>query len=442
MQELGVRPSVKANSVNQAPSRSAWIVVAFLCALSAFSYLDRYIIALLAQPIIDDLKIDATRIGLLIGLGFGLLYALAAPPLGHFLDTRNRVRFVGFGVMLWSASTVASGFAPNYSILMITRAGVAIGEALLVPAAVSLISDLFAPQRRALPIGMFMAVATLMNAGAFLVGGMALTLAMGLADVIPMTPWRLTLLLVGAPGVLLGLIWLFAIREPARTGVQATSGEANLAAALRHLRTHAGFFVPLLLAFGVSAISTYGFISWITTVLVRSYNQSLIEAGSLYGAVGMTGAALAAFFWPSIGGFHIRKGVEIRNVATMAAGLALGHSAIVCLLLVDSAPLALALIGVTAFGHASAGALAVLIIQGISPPLMRARIASLYILSGNVIGLTLGPALAPWIAEHVFSGPDALRTSLALVAGVAAPITVGLLLLSLTTFARARAAAV
>ena len=67
-------------------STRAWYVVALLCAMAVMSYLDRYIIALLADPIIAEFAITTTDIGLLIGLGFGLVYAIAGVPIAHWLD--------------------------------------------------------------------------------------------------------------------------------------------------------------------------------------------------------------------------------------------------------------------------------------------------------------------------------------------------------------------
>lgn len=94
----------------------AWYTVALLCAMTVISYLDRYIIALLADPIMAEFAITATDVGLLIGLGFGLVYALAGLPLAHWLDHGNRVRIVAFGVLLWSLYTASSGLAPDYNI--------------------------------------------------------------------------------------------------------------------------------------------------------------------------------------------------------------------------------------------------------------------------------------------------------------------------------------
>ena len=60
-----------------------WYIVGLLCLIAVLSYLDRYIIALLADPIMAEMEVGATEIGLLIGLGFGLLYALAGVPVAQ-----------------------------------------------------------------------------------------------------------------------------------------------------------------------------------------------------------------------------------------------------------------------------------------------------------------------------------------------------------------------
>src|SRR5580693_4467202 len=93
---------------------------------------------------------------------------------------------------------------------------VSIGEAVLTPAAVSLIADMFAPDRRTLPTSLYTAVASLMGVGAFAVGGAAVDLATRLSPVVGLEPWRLTLVLVGAPGLLLAAILAFTGREPDR----------------------------------------------------------------------------------------------------------------------------------------------------------------------------------------------------------------------------------
>src|SRR5580693_4273673 len=197
------------------PSRRWW-TIALLGLLLAVSFVDRQILALLVNPIGKELGLSDTRLGVLYGAGFGILYSLAGLPLAQWLDRSARIRIVVFGVVAWSCATIAAGFASDYWTLLACRSGVAIGEAVLTPAAVSLIADMFAPDRRTLPTSLYTAVASLMGVGAFAVGGAAVDLATRLSPVVGLEPWRLTLVLVGAPGLLLAAILAFTGREPDR----------------------------------------------------------------------------------------------------------------------------------------------------------------------------------------------------------------------------------
>ncbi len=53
------------------------------------------------------------QLGLISGLYFALFYCLIAIPVGWLADRTNRVRVLSFACALWSAATVACGFAPT-----------------------------------------------------------------------------------------------------------------------------------------------------------------------------------------------------------------------------------------------------------------------------------------------------------------------------------------
>lgn len=415
------------------PLARAWTIVCALCLLAVLSFLDRYIVALLAQPIMADLKISATDVGLLIGLGFGLLYAVSSVPLANLLDRRNRVPLVAGGVVLWSASTIASGFAPTFGILMMSRAGVAIGEAVLVPATVSLIGDMFAPHRRALPIGLFMATSTLMGGGSFLIGGLVLGWAQMAGPGLGMAPWRLTLTAIGGFGLIAALVWLAIAREPVRQRQPGEAMDISLADTLRWLATHARFFVPFYLAFSASAVASYGFLSWSTTILSRSHGLSTAVAGAHFGTIGMVAGGTAALVWPWLGNLRIRKRDISGAIGLVAGGLSIGNLCVLALIGVHSLWVTEILMALAIFGHGAAAALAVLIVQAVAPAAMRARLTSFYMLAGNFAGLIFGPPLVAWLSEHVFSGSDALRLALSVTAAVAAPCAAGLLVASART---------
>lgn len=415
------------------PGARAWYIVALLCLLATVSYLDRYIIALLAAPIMEGLDISETQIGLLIGVGFGLVYSIAAFPLAHLVDRGVRVRIVAAGVVVWSAATIGSGFAPTFEVLLFTRVGVAIGEAVLVPAAVSLIADLFPLKRRTLPIGCFMAVSALMGSGAFIIGGFAFDMAVKFPGV-GFEAWRMTLVFVGAPGLLLALVWWLTVREPPRRIEMASDEVVSIQSLLEFLSARWQHYVPIFLALGLQGIGIYSFISWTSTILVRSYDLSVAQAGYYYGTFGLVAAAIASVFWPACNSFVTRKGRPELSLVFLATGLALALLSMASLHIIKDVVLAAVMIGIATFAFAAAGTLTVLIFQAAAPSRLRGKVVSLYMMTGNLIGLVIGPPFSAWLAGALFDGPHALRSSLALIGIVLAPAVGGLVLLSMRKY--------
>src|SRR3546814_17380129 len=86
-----------------------------------------------------------------------------------------------------------------------------------------MISDLFSPKARAFPISIFFASGMMGAGGSFIVGGavVAALTALVASGILPSwaQPWRLTFIAVGIPGLLIALLLLFRVREPARTEV-------------------------------------------------------------------------------------------------------------------------------------------------------------------------------------------------------------------------------
>jgi MFS family permease len=400
--------------------RRPWSIVGLLCLLAILSYLDRYIVALLANDIMRDLHISDVQIGLLIGMSFGLLYSIISLPIAYFLDRGSRVRLVLAGVVIWSACTMASGLVQGYAPLFALRAGVAVGEAVLTPAAISLIADMFPRERRTLPTSLYMATSALMGAAAFIIGGALFAIATRIAPETGLAPWRVTMTLVGCPGLILAAVWAF-VRDPGRR--EARAAATSIPAAARYLWSRRRLYGLLYGGLGLSALGSYAFIAWGVTIIIRSYAMPVASAGYIYGSAGLVAAVAASIGWPALTEWCRRRGRHGAPIALLALGLCLGH---VCLALLSLAPRpgpGLVLMGLATFCFATGGSLPVLAIQFAAPDWMRAKLVSLYMLIGNLIGLVLGPPLCAALAEHLFDGPDALRSSLAVMGAVLAPLT-------------------
>ena len=111
----------------------AWSALAILCFAYVLNFLDRQLLSILAKPIQDDLGLADGQLGLISGLYFAVFYCVLAIPVGWLADRTNRVRVLSLACALWSAATVACGFASSYPQLVAARMSVGIGEAGGVP---------------------------------------------------------------------------------------------------------------------------------------------------------------------------------------------------------------------------------------------------------------------------------------------------------------------
>ncbi|KTF67953.1 spinster family MFS transporter [Sphingomonas sp. HT-1] len=196
----------------------AWYVLSLLLLVYILNFVDRQIVAILADDIKRDLGLSDQDIGFLYGTAFGVFYALFGIPLGRLADNWHRVRLMTAGLALWSSMTALSGFARSGLTLALARIGVGIGEASAGPAAYSLISDWFPRRLRATALALY-------SSGIYLGGGCSLLIGATIVQrwnlaypgggPLGLVGWQAAFLAVGLPG-LLAAAWTFTLREPPR----------------------------------------------------------------------------------------------------------------------------------------------------------------------------------------------------------------------------------
>src|SRR5438034_2060230 len=118
---------------SQKSSDNARVSLALLLSINLFNYIDRYVLSAV-EPRIAKTFFGADDVNTLqktgsLATAFIVSYMLAAPIFGWLADRISRWTLVGIGVILWSLASGGSGLAPTFTILMITRLFVGIGEA-------------------------------------------------------------------------------------------------------------------------------------------------------------------------------------------------------------------------------------------------------------------------------------------------------------------------
>ena len=161
-----------STDVEEQPKTGGWYahyVLGVLVIVYVFNFIDRNILSILAEEIKADLAVTDAQMGFLYGTAFAVFYAVFGIPLARFADVWVRRSLISAGLVVWSGMTALSGLARSFPVLAICRIGVGIGEASASPAAYSLLSDYYAPERRATVIAIY-------SAGVFIGAGVGLFL--------------------------------------------------------------------------------------------------------------------------------------------------------------------------------------------------------------------------------------------------------------------------
>jgi MFS family permease len=239
--------SVRDDRVRDLTSALRNYVLALLCLTALLNLLDRQIFAILLEPIKRDLLLSDTQMGFVTGGAFAIVYTIAGIPLGRLIDIGKRRTILAATLLVWSCMTMCCGLARNYALLLAARMGVGIGEAGSLPGTMSVVGDLYPAHKRSGAIGLIYACATL---------GVAVSLVLGgyLESVIG---WRNTFVVVGIPGIIVGLLFLFTVPEPRRDR-SPTAGRRTLIAALSEIWRVPSFrivaFMCALLSFSGNAL--------------------------------------------------------------------------------------------------------------------------------------------------------------------------------------------
>lgn len=387
-----------------------------------FSYIDRQAIAVLIEPVKHEFGVSDTAIGFLSGLAFAVLYAGLGVPIGKLADRGNRRNIVALCCGLWSLATMACGVSGQFWQLLLARMGVAIGEAGGMAPSISLVSDMYPPQRRSLMLSVFMLGPNF---------GVLIGLAVG-GWIAQTHGWRATFLCFGAPGMVLALLVRLFVHEPERGAFElaaaGTPPERPLWAHLRHLWS-IGALRYLCLACGTAGISSYGYGIWATTFLVRIYGISLAQAGFAFGVTSGVGAIAGALF---SGGLCDRLVARDRRwqIALPMLGVALSIPAAVAFLLwpatrywmIGTLPIPHAMVFALLFSFFASWfpALSYSATSQMVAPNERSTAASLVNLFLTLFGVGLGPLLTGALSDHLTPayGHDALRYALVCTMGI------------------------
>ena len=383
----------------------AWYLVTLLTIAYIFSFVDKYLPALLIEPIKTALGASDTQMGLLLGPAFAVLYATLGLPLGWLADRVRRNSLVAAGVALWSLATASSGLAANFTHLLLARVGVGVGDAALAPGALSLISDSFPPDKRGRPVALYISAQSF-GAGVAMLGGGAVLAWAATQSVIDLplvgivSPWQFTFLVVGLPGVLVALLLLVA-REPARE--PAASSGPSMAHTLNWLRARWRTFGSLTALVCVMTIVAYSQ-NWYAALFQRNWGWDIARYATWSGlALIIVGPLVVTVtgWWCDR---QLGRGRRDGPLSVVIAGTLLLLPPGILAPLMPTGELAFGIWILNLCGLSMVSAAAPVALLAITPGEMRGQVSALFYMIIMLTGLVVGPLAVGLFNDQLFAG--------------------------------------
>jgi predicted MFS family arabinose efflux permease len=369
------------------------VLLTLIMLVSAFAYVDRTVVQILGQPIKDDLGLSDFQLGLIGGLCFAIFYSTLGLPIARLAERKDRITIISVSVAVFSAASALCGAATSFTQLFLFRVGVGFGEAGVSPPSTSLIGDYFPPHRRGFAL-------TIMRLGAPV--GAAFGSFFG-AWVGLHYGWRVAMVAISVPGLVVALLFRLILREPPRGMCDPPEQRAAAATmpplgeAFRILFRAPGM-IHLVIGLGVTTMGLYSAGAFNVPFFMRVHGLSLQRAGAYLGLI----STFASLIGMSCGGllidFAAKRGakwyallpligVGISAPAYFYAYMFAGPTTTMVLMLVG---------GIFMFFHSVPTLVAM---QNRVPPNIRATAAFVYFFISTLVGVGLGPPVTGFLSD-------------------------------------------
>jgi predicted MFS family arabinose efflux permease len=316
---------------------------------------------------------------LLGGPAFALLYVILGLPFARLAERYHRVHIIVTVFALWSVMTALCGVAGSYLALLLTRAGVSVGEAGCTPSAHSLIADQFPPDRRPWALAVYSSGLPLGSLIAALAGG-AIAQRLG---------WRPTFYALGASGLVFAMLLPYVVPEPRRTTAVETT--PSFVQAIRLLVSRP-VIRHIVLGTMVAGLMGYSMTQYMTSYFIRSHHMVIGSATVRVALIAGAAGALGTYVGGLVGNRLERRR---RGAAALAAawGFMLATPLQAFGFLAPNAVLATVLLMAGTASQLSYFGPAFAILHANVQPRMRGTAIAVVLLATNLVGYGLGPPI-------------------------------------------------
>ena len=333
--------------------------------------------------------------------------------MGTFADRYHRTKLIAMGVAAWSFLTAVSGMAKGFVSLAIPRMFIGVGESILTPTSMSLLSDRFPSHRLGFASGFYyMGVPIGVGVSLLIVGYLG-----------PLIGWRNCFYALGVIGlVLAGVMWF--IRDPEREvkalaerSEQSDEPAQNFTAIIKTLAKALGHSPALVMTIlgGVAFHFVLGAATFDQLWYVQERGFDRAEIAQLTGWIGII-AGISGNLFGGIGGDWLLKKTGMGRPMFLFFVMVLLAPINIYYRLVEPESLwfwAGVFAGFFQLGCFYGPTFST--IQELVPQQIRATVVAFYILLLNLVGVAIGVTAAGIYIDHLAAAGESEPYTMALL---------------------------
>ena len=381
----------------------AWFAYLMTIALMIFDYVDHQIIVSMFPFLKSGWTLTDSQLGALVSV-VSVTVAIFGIPVAWIADRFSRVKSIVAMAATWSIATIACTFSQSYTHLLVLRAFVGLGEAGYGSVGAAMVATHFPQHMRSRILGGFFASASVGSVLGVILGGM----------IASRFGWQAGFGIVGVPGLILALLYLFVrdyktvdavdAADPPAPGAFAGPSRSEMIRSIFRSKTVRW----ICLGGAAQLISLSALWSWLPSYLNRTQQLPPDKAGLQAALVVLAGALGSVILGAAADRAGLRRpGGKFIAVASLSI-----VTAVVLVLAFGGSHWGLELTRRGQFGLIMLGGFvatctvgpAAAIVIGVIHPGVRSTGASVLSLFQNLFGLAAGPFIAGLLSDAVGLG--------------------------------------
>jgi MFS family permease len=369
----------------------AWTVFALSFGLILSDYLSRQAVGAVFPFLKPVWGVSDSQLGALVSI-VSLVVGVMTIPLSFIADRWGRVKSITLMAFVWCFATIACGLATSYTQMLIARAMVGFGEAAYAAAGAALLAHTFPEGKRSAVLGAFQSGGIFGSVMGVVIGG-AVASQFG---------WRYAFFAVGAPGLLLAILYPIFVRDYEVPPLHQSESGDSVKGRLRFTEvfrqvfaTRSGNFT--FAAFGLQMGIPAILIAWVPTYFNRFYDYAPKKA-SLIAAVVVLVLGVGMLFGGGVADWLSRGRPRHRALVPAAYALISGLMLFAAFALPPGAVGLVLLIGGALFAAAHGGSAVAMLID-VTNPAVHATVTATAVLGVSLLGTAPGPYLVGLLSD-------------------------------------------